>query len=125
MFGLQRVVWDGKTVPFEMHHVSLTKTGFHIEFTKPVNKEAAANPSNYMIKRWHYIYQGEYGSPKVDETVLSDKQCKVSADGLSVEVTLPLKAPELYQITLTGVTSAEGETSVNRTGYYNANKLRE
>lgn len=125
MFGLQRVVWDGVTIPFEMHHVTITKTGFDIHFTKPVNREAAANPANYLVKRWHYIYQGEYGSPKVDETVFTDKQCSVSADGLVVSLTVPLRVPEVYQITLTGVTSASGETSTNPTGYYNANKLRD
>ena len=28
-------------MPMEMHSVSLTKTGFRIQFTKPVDREAA------------------------------------------------------------------------------------
>ncbi len=125
IFGLQRILWDGKTVPMEMHTVSLTKTGFRIQFTKPVNREAAGNVMNYAIKHWGYIYQAEYGSPKVGLTEVIPTAVKLSADGLSVEVELPLVKERVYQLTLNTITGEDGTPMANSTGYYTLNRLRE
>ncbi|HCV97697.1 MAG TPA: hypothetical protein DGJ56_00215 [Verrucomicrobiales bacterium] len=70
-FGLERIVWDEKTTPMEMHHVSLTNDGFTIVFTKPVDKKTAADAASYSIKHWGYEYRAEYGSPKVGTTDVS------------------------------------------------------
>ena len=125
IFGLQRILWDGKTVPMEMHTVSLTKTGFRIQFTKPVNREAAGNVMNYAIKHWGYIYQAEYGSPKVGLTEVIPTAVKLSADGLSVELELPLVKERVYQLTLRAITGEDGTPMTNSTGYYTLNRLRE
>lgn len=125
IFGLQRIVWDGKTVPMEMHSVSLTKTGFRIKFTKPVDQAAAAKPESYAIKHWGYIYQSEYGSPKVGLTELNPSSVKLSADGKEAELELPLVKERVYQITLKGLAGADGSKVSNPTGYYTLNRLRE
>ncbi|MEZ0258006.1 MAG: hypothetical protein ACAI37_22195 [Chthoniobacter sp.] len=125
IFGLQRIVWDGKTVPMEMLSVSLTKTGFRIQFTKPVDREAAGKIENYAIKHWGYIYQAEYGSPKVGLTELKPTAVKVSSDGLTAELEMPLIKEQVYQLTLANIPSANGEAMTNPTGYYTLNRLRE
>ncbi len=125
IFGLQRIVWDGKTVPMEMHSISLTTTGFHVQFTKAINREAAGKPENYAIKHWGYIYQAEYGSPKVDLTELKPASVKVSSDGLTAELELPLVKEQVYQLTLNNIAGADGAPLTNPTGYYTLNRLRE
>jgi len=125
IFGLQRIVWDGRTVPMEMHSISLTKTGFRIQFTKPVDRQAAADLANYKIKHWGYIYQAEYGSPKVDLTELSPASARVAADGQSVELDMPLVKEVVYQLTLSNIAGADGAPMTNATGYYTLNRLRE
>lgn len=125
IFGLQRIVWDGKTVPMEMRTVSLTKTGFRIEFTKPVDRTAAGQPGNYKIQHWGYLYQAEYGSPKVGLTELQPTSVKVSSDGLSAELDLPLVKEQVYQLTLRNIAGKDGTPIVNTTGYYTLNRLRE
>ena len=124
-FGLQRIVWDGRTIPMEMHSVSLTKTGFRIRFTKPVNLAAAGLPDNYAIKHWGYIYQAEYGSPKVGLTDLKPTSVTVSADGMTAELSLPLVKERVYQLTLSNIAGADGAPMTNPTGYYTLNRLRE
>jgi len=125
IFGLQRIVWDGKTMPMEMHSVSLTKTGFRIQFTKPVSRAEATKPENYAIKHWGYIYQGEYGSPKVGLTELKPTSVKLSDDGLTAELELPLMKEQVYQFTLTNIAGVDGAVMTNATGYYTLNRLRE
>ena len=124
-FGLQRIVWDGKTVPMEMHSVSLTKTGFRIRFTKPVDRAAAEQTANYAVKHWGYIYQAEYGSPKVGLTELRPTSVKVSPDGLTAELELPLVKEQVYQLTLNTIVGADGVPLTNATAYYTLNRLRE
>lgn len=124
-FGVQRIRWDGRTIPMEMHSVSLTKTGFRIHFTKAVNREAAATPANYAIKHWGYIYQAEYGSPKVGMAELNPTSVKVLADNKSVELELPLAKGRVYQLTLSNIAGEDGMPMTNPTGYYTLNRLRE
>lgn len=125
VFGLQRIVWDGKTLPMEMKTVNLTKSGFRIRFTKPVDRAAGAKPASYAIKHWGYIYQAEYGSPKVGLTELNPTQVTLSADGLEAELELPLVKERVYQITLQNLAGADGSTVTNPTGYYTLNRLRD
>ena len=124
-FGLQRIRWDGRTVPMEMQTVSLTKTGFRIQFTKAINRDVAGNPANYAIKHWGYIYQAEYGSPKVGLTELTPTSVKVLADNMSVELELPLVKERVYQLTLLNITDKDGAPMTNPSGYYTLNRLRE
>lgn len=125
LFGLERLRWDGKTRPMEMHSVSLTKTGFRIQFTKPVERAAAGDAANYAIKHWGYIYQAEYGSPKVGLSELSPTAVKVSGDGMAVELELPLEKERVYQLTLSRISGADGAPMTNATGYYTLNRLRD
>src|SRR5438309_7364142 len=56
IFGLQRIVWDGKTVPMEMRTVSLTKTGFRIQFTKPVDRNARSEEhTSELQSQFHLV----------------------------------------------------------------------
>jgi hypothetical protein len=123
-FALQRIVYDGKTTPFEMHTVSLTKAGFDIIFTKPVDRAAAASVDRYLIRHWGYKYQPEYGSPKVGETFLLPQSATVSADGRTVHLALPLTARRVYQFLLVDVGSSAGEKLTTTTAYYTLNRLR-
>jgi glucose/arabinose dehydrogenase len=122
-YGVQRIVWDGKTVPFEMHSISLTKTGFTIHFTTPVDAKAAADPLNYRVEHWHYYYGPKYGSPNLDLTAVKVESATVAADGRSVEIQLPLLAGKVYKIALGNIAAADGAKMSTNTGYYTLNRL--
>ena len=121
--GLQRIAWDGKTVPFEMHSMKLTPTGFAVRFTRPVDPQTVRADGAVRFQHWHYHYHGTYGSPKVD--VANDEATirSISPDRRTVFVDLPLKAGQVYQITTQGLRADNGEGMSTRTGYYTLNSL--
>jgi len=86
-FSFERVRFTGKTPP-AIKSMSANKDGFTLTFTTPMEGQAAANPDNYSIKTWTYIYQEKYGSPQVDHTTPKITGTAASRDGLSVRLTI-------------------------------------
>jgi hypothetical protein len=122
--GLQRVVHDGKTTPYAIETIRLTRDGFKLRFTKPVDAKQAAKAGRYKVKHWGYKYHGGYGSPRVDETKVQVTAASVSADGRTVHLTLPrLEARQVYRIEAP-VPSAAGQTLTTDVGYYTLNRKR-
>lgn len=120
MFGLQRIAWDGKTTPFEMHSINLTQTGFKINFTHPVEKSTICKEA-IAVSSWHYHYHGSYGSPKVDLKLLPCEIDTIADDGRSVSITVPLERHKVYGIELKGVAGAGGALMRNVSAYYTLN----
>ncbi len=125
IYGLQRITYDSKSAPMEMQKINVTKNGFRITFTKPVDRQQAADPKNYRIQHWHYRYQAEYGGPKVDEKTVLPTKMNLSEDGTVVDLELPLVPRKVYRITLAGVSAADGMRLSNDTGWYTLNQLPE
>jgi hypothetical protein len=123
IFGLQRVIWDGTTTPMEMQKINVQPHGFRITFTKPVDRELAANPERYRIRHWHYAYRAEYGGPKVDETTVVPGKVAISGDGLTVDLEMPLVPRKIYRISLEGIPGADGMPLSNETGWYTLNQV--
>lgn len=122
LFGLERIVWDGKTIPFALHSVRLVRDGFEIRFTKPANGEQAALPSAYEVERWHYKHQPRYGSPKFDETKIAVQAVRLSDDKTTARLTMPLRPGTMYQFKV-GVAGADGSALATKTAWYSLNKL--
>ncbi|MCP4784661.1 MAG: hypothetical protein GY903_10335 [Fuerstiella sp.] len=121
--GLQRIEWDGRTVPFEMHSMKLTPSGFAVRFTRPVDPKTVRADGAITFKHWHYHYHGEYGSPKVDETEDASTVRSISDDGRTVHVDLPLQVGQVYQIITQGIQADDGASMTTTTGYYTLNSL--
>lgn len=122
LFGLERVVWDGKTAPMEMQSINVTKTGFKIHFTKPIDKAKAGDPDNYKVRNWHYIYQPDYGSPKAGNRPIDISHVEVAGDGRSAELTMEMTPGNVYQFQL-DVPGADGSKLSNNIGWYTLNWL--
>ncbi len=121
-FGLQRVVWDGKTMPFELLDIKSTPTGFTLTFTEAVDPETVA-PSSFSAQEWHYLYHDNYGSPKQEEKELPVGSVMLKNDGKTVAVSLPMTAGKVVSLTFRGVRSETGRrTSVDQV-YYTLNEV--
>lgn len=123
-YGLERIVWDGKTVPFSIHSISLRKDGFRVRFTRPLKVAEAVHPGSYRIERWRYKYQPGYGSPKMDRSKVEVQTVVVHADTKVVDLGMPVETGWIYQMTL-AVVGAEDEPLANKTGWYTLNRLRD
>jgi len=123
-YGLQRLIWTGK-VPFEMKTIKAMPDGFEIEFTKPVDKNTAANPASYQITSFIYKYHPVYGSPVVNDESCTIKGIKVANDGMSVRLVVEnLRKKYIHEIYVPGVTSYEtGNNLLHPTGYYTLNEI--
>ena len=85
--GLQSLQPNGKAV-FDIQRVSVTKDGFHIVFTQPVDSEWLADISNYQLSQWRYKATPRYGGPKIDQRELAVVKAQPSGDNLAVELTV-------------------------------------
>ncbi|HEX2854720.1 MAG TPA: family 16 glycoside hydrolase [Opitutaceae bacterium] len=111
--SLQRIMWDGKTVPPAIHHVSAIAGGFELSFTLPIaatltEKELA--PA-LAIKSWVYRDAPDYGSPEMDERAEAVTRVEIGADRTMLRVTLkrtdqpkvhPQQTARVYQLTVDG-----------------------
>lgn len=122
-FALQRIVYDGKTIPFETHAISITQTGFDITFTQPLDPTEARKPDNYGLRHWGYLYRPDYGSPKVDETTLKPTSVTLSDDHKTVHLSLPLLTQRVYMFHLQAIAAKDGAKLTNPIGYYTLNRL--
>lgn len=124
--GLERLSWN-KMNPFEMKTIKAKPDGFEIEFTKPVDKNSAANIASYTIENFTYKYHPVYGSPTVNLQNCQIKGVKVSEDGLTVRLIVTnLRTHYIHKISLDGIRAQEkSHTLLHPTAYYTLNNIPE
>jgi len=138
-YGVQRIDYDGETIPFEMKTVSVQASGFEIEFTKPVDEVTAGDTSNYDLSHWGYDNDEGYGSPRLDETSIAsgDVTATVSDDERTVTLDLPglyltpddaagmIGGTRVYELATSGIQSSDGESLEHPNAWYTLNTLPE
>ena len=107
-----------------MLDVKLTKKGFQITFTKPVDPKLAEDPENYNLERWGYHYHPKYGSPKTNLKKEKPTQVKISADGLRVNVETTLETNRVYRFNLDAISAKDGSKMSNTRAWYTLNHLK-
>lgn len=123
LYGLQRLVWNGKT-PFEIKTMKAQDDGFLLEFTKPINKALAEDPSAYSITSFNYKYHNTYGSPIVDQQKGKVNKTEVAEDGLSVKLTVHgMRLGYIHQLKIPDLRSKTGEKLLHDTAYYTLNEV--
>ncbi len=122
-YALQRLVWTGKT-PFEMKNIQAKPDGFEIEFTHPVNKEMAKDPSHYELNGFTYHYHHQYGSKIINAKKNNLKGIIVSEDGKKVRLVVDsLREGYIHEIRLNELTSENGQNLLHTFAYYTLNNL--
>jgi azurin/glucose/arabinose dehydrogenase len=122
-YGLQRIEWNGN-VPFEMKTITATPDGFDIEFTHPIDKEIAADPSLYNVTSFTYMYRYEYGSPIINQESAPVKGIKISDDGKTVRLVVDnLRKYYIHELKLGDLKSVSGTSLLHDVGYYTLNNI--
>ncbi len=122
-FALQRLDWSG-VIPFEVKEINITKDGFRLTFTKPVDRQVAAKPENYGISTYTYIYHAGYGSPEVDHTTAEVVRAVPSDDGLSVVLHLnKIIEDHIHDFDFSKITAPDGSRLLHSKAYYTVNEI--
>jgi len=121
--GIQRITWTGK-VPLDVKEMHLTKTGFEMTFTQPVETSAASNPESYKVRRYYYEYHAPYGSPEFDTQEVVPKSVALSEDRTKVTLEFdPLVAWRIYEFHLNVLKGDDGTAIANPLVAYTLNHL--
>src|ERR1700722_191124 len=107
-----------------MHAVKLTKEGFDITFTKPLDAATAEKLTAYNLLSFTHHYWGTYGSPEMDKKAEKVMAGKVSEDHKKVSLTVDgaRAAGRVYELRLEGVQSADGDAVLHPEAYYTVNE---
>ena len=123
--GVERLVWTG-VMPMEMKTVHAMPDGFEIEFTKPVDRKIAGDPSRYSGRSFTYKYHSTYGSPLVNDTALKVRGVQVAEDGLKVRVVVDnLRQYYIHELIISGLRGADKTELVHPSFYYTLNNIPE
>jgi hypothetical protein len=122
-YGLQRLAWTG-LVPPEILTMRLTKTGFDMTFTKPLDRASARRAAAYSLQSFTHYYWGNYGSPEVDRRAEKVQAVAVSADRRKVSLAVSGFRPgRVYELHLDGVKAEDGEPVLHPEAYYTLNDV--
>lgn len=121
-YGLQRVVYTGLE-PFEIHHISLTKDGFALTFTKPLDPDSLGKKP-VSVSSYTYQYLSNYGGPEIDTRAETVGAPMLSKDGLTLTVPVSgLKKGRVYDIRPEGLKTRDGQPLLHPEAYYTLNEL--
>ncbi len=123
--GIQRLRWRGGT-PLDVLSVHLTSTGFEFTFTKPIDAATVLRPEAFVGRRYYYLYQAAYGSPRIDINPVRVGHLERTQDGRGIRFDVDsLRAGFIYEFTLTGLKASDGSSLANSLVAYTANRLRD
>ncbi|CAF0740892.1 unnamed protein product [Adineta ricciae] len=121
--GIQRIIYTGRA-PLDIYKMQLTKQGFDLVFTQPVDAAAARNVRNYSMRHYNYNYHKKYGSHQMNLDSVAIKQVLLSPDRKRVSLVLnELKAGYVYELKLENIRTATGVALQNKLICYTANRL--
>jgi hypothetical protein len=122
-YGLQRLVWTGKTPP-EILEMRAMTDGFELVFTQPLDRRTASNPDSYRMSSYTYQYHSAYGSDEMDTKELSIQSAQVSEDLLSVRLTVDgLRPLYVHELSVSGVRTATDQPLLHSKAYYTLNRI--
>ncbi len=121
MAGLDRVRYTGQPVA-SVRNIKVDKLGVHLTFTQPVEAKSAEDNQNYAVEMWNYRRSSNYGSPEVSvknpekngHDKLEVSVAKISADGLTITLTIPELVPAM-QVQLKYNLKSKSGKEINQT----------
>jgi hypothetical protein len=112
---LQRVRYTGKPIhmPVDLH---VSQKGVQIRFLEPLDRQDAADPANYAVERWNYLWSSAYGSShysvkdpqRTGHDPVDVKSARLSADGKTLELDLEDVGPVMQQRIDLSTAAADG-----------------
>ena len=112
--GLTRMTYTGKSAPMAMQSMNIRPEGkgFTVRFTKPLAADSTPTAAQIKVKRYHYLYTGNYGSPQTGETAVPVESAELSADRTTLTLSLPVQTYPLgmvYEFNVGAITANDGD----------------
>ncbi|MCA8952666.1 MAG: hypothetical protein KDE27_24350 [Planctomycetes bacterium] len=122
-FVLERLEYTG-VLPFDVLRVSARSDGFHVRFTKPVDRASATAPASYRLRSFTHYYQKFYGSPEIDETTPVVTGAELDDDRQGVHLVVDgLVEGHVHDLDFAGVRAADGTPLLHTMAYYTLNRI--
>lgn len=125
--GLTRLAFDGQTpLAIRAVHIRPQGQGFTIQLTKPLKADTPLIPSQFRVKRYHYLYTGNYGSPQADEQPVPVQAAQLSPDRTAITLTLPVETYPIgmvYEINLGQLTDTDGINLLHNEAWYTVHRI--
>lgn len=127
--GLTRMKFTGKT-PAALQTIRIRPkgVGFTVQLTQPLAEDANPPAEKIKVRRYHYLYTGNYGSPQADETNVTVEKVEVSADRQTLTLTLPVETYPIgmvYAFTFGELKFASGERLSQNEAWYTVLQIPE
>ncbi len=120
--AIEIISFDPSQTPFEILRIELTKDGFDIHFTQPL--ESTDIPAASILVSEHQLeYWDDYGSEPFNESTVPVTAATLSDNRATLSLQLPLKAEYIYNIQLPELSSSSGLRLDNNFGIYTLNLL--
>ncbi|MFH8990475.1 family 16 glycoside hydrolase [Streptomyces sp. NPDC017940] len=123
--GLQKLT-PAADDAFDIKTMRATRTGFELEYTKPVSRATADKlAARYRVTQWRYVPTAAYGGPKVDEETLPVRAATLAADRRKVTLDIPgLKPGRVVHLRSPRPFTAEGGKELWSTeAWYTLNRI--
>ncbi|MBA2708402.1 MAG: hypothetical protein H0U59_11430, partial [Gemmatimonadaceae bacterium] len=127
--GLQRVRYTGKPLkmPTQWH---VKEDGIEVTFSTELDSAAAADPNNYSVEQWNYLWSSDYGSAEYSVVEPKEKghdpvevtKVKLMPDKKTVRLTFDEIAPVMQMKIQMKLKSADG-SPLEYTVYNTINKV--
>lgn len=125
--GLTRMAFDGQTpLAIQFLHLRPRGEGFTVKLTKPLSANTPITPAQFRVKRYHYLYTGNYGSPQAEEQSLSVTATILSPDRTEITMAVPVETYPIgmvYEINLGKLTDSDGKTLMHNEAWYTVHKI--
>lgn len=122
-YGIARVRPTGRA-PFEIAHVALLQDGFRVSFTDALASGTSVTPADVLLRRHHYDWWWEYGSPERDRRVLPVDAIEIAPDRRSLTLRASqLECGAVATVILPELVSQSGEPLLHPEFAYTINEL--
>ena len=97
-----------------------------MQFTRPLAADQPIDQAKFSVKRYHYLYTGNYGSPQADEKMIPVEQAQLSPDRTSLTLTFPVESYPIgmvYEIRVPDLIDEGGEKLLHKEAWYTVHKI--
>lgn len=109
-------------LPLGLRELRATHRGFTLDFTGPVDAQAAAKTESYSLSAYTRTWQGAYATPDSNRHTLPVLSALVSADRRRVTLTVEKLRPDyVYEVTCGAIHPEAGKPLFPTTGHYTVN----